>query len=361
MVTVENLLVEYPLEDGGLHAAVRGVSLTVERGEFFTLLGPSGCGKTSMLRGIAGLERPTRGCIRIGEVTVFDGERQVDVPGNRRDVSMVFQSYAIWPHLTVAQNVAFPLEVGRVAKAERVRRVNEVLELVGLSAMASRPATKLSGGQQQRVAIARGIVRGSSLVLLDEPLSNLDAKLREQMRAELRQLLKRVGVTALYVTHDQEEALTLSDRIAVMDGGAVIETGTPSELYLNPATKFAATFLGQTELFAVKSAAGDVFDTDVGPLRVHAQRRRASAPTHLIIRPEAIRVSREAGDAANTLRGDVVDVRFSGRYVTYRVKLAQGRELMVLAPPFDVLPVGTAVAVDLPPERLVAVAATADS
>jgi iron(III) transport system ATP-binding protein len=359
MVEIENLWIEYQLEGGGMHTAVRDVSLSIDAGEFFTLLGPSGCGKTSTLRSIAGLEQPTRGRITVDGSVVYDAARGVNVATHQRDVAMVFQSYAIWPHLSVAENVAFPLEVAKVPAKERARRVGEALELVGLHAIGDRSATQLSGGQQQRVAIARGIVRGSPVVLLDEPLSNLDAKLREQMRAELRELLKRVGVTALYVTHDQEEALTLSDRIAVMDGGRVVEVGTPEELYLRPATRFAAAFLGQAELFdvrgCVETADGHEVETDIGPVRVQGAARPASRATHLVIRPEAIRLHREPVALGNTRAGRVVAATFAGRHVAYVVRLASGRDLSVVAVPFGRLAVGTDVTVELPPERLICV------
>jgi iron(III) transport system ATP-binding protein len=373
MIDVEDLRIEYPIE-GRTHVAVRDVSLHVAAGEFFTLLGPSGCGKTSTLRSIAGLEQPARGRVRIGDSVVFDAGRGIDTPAHRRDVSMVFQSYAIWPHLSVEQNVAFPLEVARVPAAERSRRVREALELVGLAQIGDRSATQLSGGQQQRVAIARGIVRRSAVLLLDEPLSNLDAKLREQMRIELRALLKQVGVTALYVTHDQEEALALSDRIAVMDAGRVLEIGTPADLYLRPATRFAATFLGQAEVFEVRGcrAAGDGHDvdTEIGTLRVAGAGQRTAVATHLMIRPEAMRVravregERPDAPAAraapvagrdNLLAGVVTAAIFSGRHVAYAVTLAGGRAITVLAPPFDSIAPGTAVSVAVPAERVICV------
>jgi len=359
MVEIEDLRIDYALEGGGTHTAVRDVSLSVAAGEFFTLLGPSGCGKTSTLRSVAGLERPARGRIRIDDVVVFDGERRIDVPTHKRALSMVFQSYAIWPHLSVAENVAFPLEVGNVPAAECRRRVGEVLDLVGLAGIGDRSATQLSGGQQQRVAIARGIVRGSPVVLLDEPLSNLDAKLREQTRLELRLLLKRVGVTALYVTHDQEEALTLSDRIAVMDGGSVVEVGTPADLYLRPATRFAAAFLGQAELFDIRRCVevpdGHDVETEVGTLRVRGNGRPAADATHLMIRPEAIRLHVGAAQGRNAVAGRVESATFAGRHIAYVVRLPSGRALSVLAPPFEPIALGTEVAAELPAERLTCV------
>ena len=290
---------------------------------------------------------------------MFDGERRIDVPTHKRALSMVFQSYAVWPHLSVAENVAFPLEVGNVPAAECRRRVGEVLDLVGLAGIGDRSATQLSGGQQQRVAIARGIVRGAPGGRRDEPLSNLDAKLREQTRLELRLLLKRVGVTALYVTHDQEEALTLSDRIAVMDGGSVVEVGTPTDLYLRPATRFAAAFLGQAELFDIRRCVevpdGHDVETEVGTLRVRGNGRSAADATHLMIRPEAIRLHVGAAQGRNAVAGRVESATFAGRHIAYVVRLPSGRALSVLAPPFEPIAVGTEVAAELPAERLTCV------
>jgi len=245
MLTLSELRMDYPLGYGTV-AALQGISLEVAAGEFFTLLGPSGCGKTTVLRSIAGLETPTGGAIRIAGDTVFSAEQGINVPPNRRDISMVFQSYAIWPHMTVGANVAFPLEGTRLSRAERNAEVQRALDLVGLGGHAERPAPLLSGGQQQRVALARAFVKNAKLLLLDEPLSNLDAKLREQMRDELRDLQKRVGTTTVYVTHDQDEALAMSDRIAMMRDGRVVEIGSPEDLYLRPRKRFTAEFLGRT-------------------------------------------------------------------------------------------------------------------
>jgi iron(III) transport system ATP-binding protein len=265
MVDIKDLWLTYP---GALHPSVHGISLAIQPGEFLTLLGPSGCGKTSTLRSVAGLETPTSGSIAIGARSVFDSAAKTHVPTHARDIAMVFQSYAIWPHMTVGQNVAFPLDVMKLPADESRRRVAEALDMVGLGALGARSATQLSGGQQQRVAIARALVRRAAVMLLDEPLSNLDAKLREQMRVELRDLLKRVGMTAIYVTHDQEEALMLSDRIALMNAGRLVEIGTPRALYLSPSTAFGATFLGAAEIVPVSRCDGLVAHTDIGPLHL---------------------------------------------------------------------------------------------
>ena len=234
--------------------ALQGVSFDVARGTTVSLLGPSGCGKTTVLRSIAGLETPDAGSIRIGDTVVFDSASRVRLAPEARQVGMVFQSYAVWPHMTVAENVGFPLKIRRVAAAEIASRVADVLALVGLAGLGTRPATNLSGGQQQRVALARAIVHEPRLVLFDEPLSNLDAKLREQMRTELKLLQNRLGFTAIYVTHDQAEALALSDNVVVMNQGLVEGMAPPRELFANPPTPFVANFLGFDNMLEGKVA-----------------------------------------------------------------------------------------------------------
>jgi iron(III) transport system ATP-binding protein len=219
-------------------------SLRAGQGELVTLLGPSGCGKTTTLRCIAGLERAERGEIRIGERLVASATRRVFLPPNRRDIGMVFQSYALWPHMTVFSNVAYPLRVRRRDRQERQRAVMEILAVVGMDGFANRPVTELSGGQQQRVALARAMVARPAVLLFDEPLSNLDAKLRRSMRREIRDAHDRSGGTSIYVTHDQEEAIALSDRVVVIRAGTIEQVGTPKEIYTEPATRFVADFIG---------------------------------------------------------------------------------------------------------------------
>jgi iron(III) transport system ATP-binding protein len=245
-VSVEDLRVSH-----GPVRAVRGVSFTAQPGEVVTLLGPSGCGKTTTLRAIAGLELPQQGHIAIDGRTVFDAERGKNLPPEQRGLAMVFQSYAIWPHMTVFENVAFSLRARGVARAELAGAVQRSLDLVGLGALGDRPATRLSGGQQQRVALARSIAGHPRVILLDEPLSNLDAQLRLTMRAEFKALQRRLGLTAIYVTHDQEEALVLSDRIVVMREGEIEQTGTPAELHEAPRSRFVAEFLGVRNIFPI--------------------------------------------------------------------------------------------------------------
>ncbi|HEU0039219.1 MAG TPA: ABC transporter ATP-binding protein [Verrucomicrobiae bacterium] len=244
MLRVSGLKKRFQTEQRAGVIAVNDISFEVDTGKLLTLLGPSGCGKTTTLRAIAGLEEPDDGEIQLGSRVVFSAAKAVAVPSNRRRVGMVFQSYAIWPHMTVFQNVAYPLEGGGISRNETRERVARVLGLVGLEELMERPAPFLSGGQQQRVALARALVAEPEVLLLDEPLSNLDAKLREQMRVELRAVQQRVGLTAVYVTHDQTEALAISDVIGVMNAGRLVEYGTPGEIYDRPRSRFAAEFIG---------------------------------------------------------------------------------------------------------------------
>ena len=242
-IEVRDLVVRY-----GAVAAVRGVTFTVGAGEHLTLLGPSGCGKTTTLRAIAGLEKPTSGEIRIGGAAVFSSSPSVNIPAERRGLSMVFQSYAIWPHMSVFDNVAYGLRVRKRPEAEVTTRVQEALDLVQLGELGARSASKLSGGQQQRVALARAFVFSPSVLLFDEPLSNLDAKLRAEMRVELKELQRRLDITSVYVTHDLEEALAISDRIVVMRDGVIEQVGTPGEIYDRPRNTFVADFVGSANL-----------------------------------------------------------------------------------------------------------------
>lgn len=354
MLTINDLNVIYPLPKGSFHA-VKGIDLKVEEGEFFTLLGPSGCGKTTTLRSVAGLEEPTSGRIEISGKPVFDSDASVLVPPQHRDIGMVFQSYAIWPHMSVAKNVAFPLETQKLPKAEIDSRTSTVLELVGLAKHANRSATMLSGGQQQRVALARALVRSAALLLLDEPLSNLDAKLREQMRAELRDLQTRLGQTTIYVTHDQEEALAMSDRIAFIEHGEVVELGSPTDLYLKPRHISTARFLGQAEMFKaqVPANAGGLISvrTDLGELKVHNPEGRVG--NRVMIRPEHILFTDEPGQASdNSFTGRITARTFSGRYLEYVVDVG-GHALNIQASSSTLQPVGQEVHVSFPPDKLV--------
>ena len=251
-IEVENLSIRY-----GNVSAVEGVSFSVAAGQQLTLLGPSGCGKTSTLRAVAGLEKPTYGAIRVGGKTMFDGARSINVAAEQRGMSMVFQSYAIWPHMTVFDNVAYGLRVRNERGTALKEKVHHALELVKMEAFAERNASQLSGGQQQRVALARACAFSPTVLLFDEPLSNLDAKLRSEMRIELRELQRRLGVTSLYVTHDLEESLAMSDRIVVMRSGRVEQDGTPADIYRYPRTAFVADFVGSSNLISGQVLGGD--------------------------------------------------------------------------------------------------------
>jgi len=320
MLKVENLERSFATRDGTVHA-VRGVSFEVSRGAFFTLLGPSGCGKTTTLRCVAGLERPNAGRIVMDGDVLTDPAAGAFVPAFRRDLGMVFQSYAIWPHMNVLQNVAYPLEVRapRPPKREVRDRAMEALRLVGMDALALRAATSLSGGQQQRVALARAIVHRPKLLLLDEPLSNLDAKLREQMRFELQELVGRLGITTLYVTHDQAEALAMSDAIAVMSDGLIAQCGSPRTVYDRPADPFVASFLGTANileatvvgrsgtrhLVAVAGNAGTI-DVDSGGEIAPGER------VHVVFRPEDVALRFQANGKESRICGIVTRLSFQG-------------------------------------------------
>jgi iron(III) transport system ATP-binding protein len=300
--------------------AVDGVSLDIRAGETFTFLGPSGCGKTTTLRMIAGLEMPDSGEIVLDGTAIVAAARGIFTPPEKRRMGMVFQSYAIWPHMTVAENVAFPLRVRGAPRHDIGERVKTALALVGLAEYADRPAPRLSGGQQQRVALARALVYEPAVLLLDEPLSNLDVKLREQMRVELKLLQQKLGLTLVYVTHDQVEALSLSDTVAVMNKGRAEQIGAPRALYERPATPFVRDFLGKSVTLRARVVATDAGGTTVEATGAHGTRLRcatsAAAPgsdVTVSIRPEAIAIA-DGGSASqdNVLRGKVAAVFYQG-------------------------------------------------
>jgi spermidine/putrescine transport system ATP-binding protein len=305
----------------GGHTVLDRVDLSVLRGEFFSLLGPSGCGKTTSLRLVAGFDEPDEGAVLV------DGADMAGVPPYRRDVNTVFQSYALFPHLTVAGNVAFGLEMQAVPRAEISARVAEALALVQLAGLGERRPHQLSGGQQQRVALARAIVRRPKVLLLDEPLGALDLKLRRGMQLELKRLQRRLGTTFVYVTHDQEEALTMSDRIAVMDRGRVLQVGSPHDVYERPATRFVADFLGEANLLDGEAVDGGV--RIAGSLVPVASRGNAAAGrVTLCVRPERV----ELTTSGNGLAGVVEEAVYAGSEVKYVVRLADGQSLAVRAP-----------------------------
>jgi len=339
----------------GSTRAVDDVSLDVQQGEFFGLLGPSGCGKTTTLRMIAGLEKPDSGSIE------FQGKEFTNLPAEKRGFGMVFQNYALFPHLNVFENVAFGLRARHAPKAEMSERVASALELVQLPGYGKRAVDELSGGQQQRVAIARAIAIEPALLLFDEPLSNLDVSLREETRRELRELVTRLGLTAVYVTHDQEEAYALCDRISVMVGGRLMQSGEPRELYEHPSDIAVARFLGRNNLIKVMRLNSS--NTNEGEFKTlegghtlhlavnHADLSPLNQPVFLAIRPEHVQISANGAPEANSLRGNIREIVFAGATSTVRVDAAGLLlEALVLQP--EGLRVDQECTVVLPRERL---------
>ncbi|MCZ4430293.1 ABC transporter ATP-binding protein [Agrobacterium sp. SOY23] len=321
-------------KDYGASRALHPVSITVERGEFVTILGPSGCGKSTLLRILTGISQPSGGEIRLG------GKRIDQAPPEARDIAMVFQSYALFPHMSVAKNLGFGLKMKKVGKDERARRLAHALEICNLTGLVDRMPRQLSGGQQQRVALARAIVMQPSLLLFDEPLSNLDAKLRDTLRHELTELHRRIGATSLYVTHDQAEAMAMSDRIVVMNAGRVVEIGTPLELYRAPKHAFTAGFLGQTNLLPV-SAEGEQAQLPWGqPVTLD---RAVAGNVQISVRPENIHIrADQAGE------GTVSAVSFMGANALYTVEIG-GRQIRVSQSGAETLiDVGQKVALQFP-------------
>ena len=369
MLDVSGLCTEYTDEHGNAVRAAQNVSFEVPAGKLFTLLGPSGCGKTTTLRSIAGLERPRAGEIRVGGALIYSSRDGVFIPPNRRGLGMVFQSYAIWPHMTVFENAAFPLQVGRQrpTRKQMEERVMRVLKVVALEEMAEREATKLSGGQQQRLALARALVMEPPLLLLDEPLSNLDAKLRERMRFELKRLQRELGITTVYVTHDQSEALALSHSIAVMNRGEIQQTGTPREIYERPSNQFVADFIGSTNFLraTVKRADGAQgqyrVDSEIGELAARSvDALEPGMKVVISVRPEDIQLSESRPDrGANVLEGTVDTKVFLGESVDFQVKV-KDRALLSRAHPSLGTRVGQPIYMSLNPEKCVALKETAE-
>lgn len=333
-LSVSSLTKVYKDSGDGLAGGIRDANFELPDGSFFTLLGPSGCGKTTTLRCIAGLEFPDSGAIRVGDSSFYDSSNGTWVPMNRRKIGMVFQSYAIWPHMTVFENVAFPLRVSRDRRYNRTEidsMVNQALRTVSLDGYGDRQATRLSGGQQQRVALARAIVLKPRLLLLDEPLSNLDATLREEMRNELKRLQQQIGVTTVYVTHDQNEALEMSDTIAVIDHGRVVQMGSPREIYFEPANSFVAGFVGTTNLVGGEVVSSQT-DATVrvalgGGQAIDCSARNqcnTSRKVSVSVRPETITIqptSSPAPEGFNRLTGEVVLSGFLGSMNRYTVNV----------------------------------------
>lgn len=351
---------KYYYSEGKTIKALDDVNLTIPANGIFTLLGPSGCGKTTLLRCIVGLEMPDTGEIRIGDDIVWSKDRNISVPPEKRGLGMVFQTYAIWPHMTVFDNVGYPLQVRGVAKAEIRERVAKTLRFVQLEGFEGRPATKLSGGQQQRVALARALVAEPRVILFDEPLSNLDAKLREETRKELRAFLGKLQITAVYVTHDRVEALALSDSIAVMRAGQIVEVGTPKKIYFDADHRFVADFIGRANLVKVRVRGEEGGYTMVeGGLGSIACARRdiaAGSEATLCIRPEFIRiVGGEAPAAKNLVNGRIETLVFVGE--AYEAEILVGDEqLLAKIDPDAQLNEGDAVSFTLDPAHCLLVA-----
>ena len=369
MLKINSLYTEYKNELGQPVKAAQDVNIDVPEGHFFTLLGPSGCGKTTTLRSIAGLERPNAGEISVSDVVVFSARRNIFVPPNQRGFGMVFQSYAIWPHMDVYTNTAFPLQVGKkkYSRDEIEAKVMRVLKAVQLDHLRNREATKLSGGQQQRLALARALVMEPKLLLLDEPLSNLDAKLRELMRFELKRLQRELRITTVYVTHDQSEALALSHQIAVMSAGRIQQIGSPREIYERPQSKFVADFVGTTNFVdgTVRHAMGEqqqyLIDTELGPLQSYSVETVSPGQAVVLsIRPEDVRLSDTELEAGMNVLNGVVDQKvFLGESLDWVLK-AGGRTLLARTHPTIYTHIGKPIWARIDPLKCVAMPAAAE-
>ncbi len=351
-IEVAELVVRY-----GDVTAVDNIGFDIAPGELVTLLGPSGCGKTTTLRAVAGLETPTGGAIRLNGDTVYSAKERRNMPAEKRGVSMVFQSYAIWPHMTVFDNVAYGLRVRKLPQAEVRQNVERVLGLVQMQAFADRPASKLSGGQQQRVAVARAIAFSPSVLLFDEPLSNLDAKLRAEMRVELRELQRRLDITSLYVTHDQEEALAISDRVIVMNGGRIEQIGSPEDIYNRPRSRFVADFVGSANLIEgkVRGPSGAngtlIFDAEGGmQLEVVGSDGQSQGNT-VALRSSYIHLGHMPG-SHNAVAGKIHRRMFHGDFIQYVVDWPAG-QLIVRRPPTELFDEGSDVTVSFAPVHCV--------
>jgi iron(III) transport system ATP-binding protein len=353
MIRVQSLVKRFQVGADQVRA-LEDIGFGIDSHSFFTLLGPSGCGKSTILRCVAGLETPDAGDIDLDGECMYSSSRGINVPPNRRRIGMVFQSYAIWPHMTVFQNVAFPLEVQR--QRDIRTRTMAALEATGLAALADRHASRLSGGQQQRVAFARAIVAEPKVLLLDEPLSNLDAALRQQMCAELRKLHDRLRLTTLFVTHDQGEALSMSDRIAVMRDGHFVEVGSPEELWTRPRTVFAAQFLGGANVYAgeaQRTGSGAVVRTAFGSLHTSQQ---ADGPISVFVRPENVSLVALDG-GVNRFEGTVVSQRFHGEVRDVELQIRNSDTIVRCRARSPALPPGRAVTIQISPEHVVVLSA----
>jgi iron(III) transport system ATP-binding protein len=356
--------------------ALRAVDLDVRDGEFLVLLGPSGCGKTTLLRSIAGLEHPDSGSIEIGGEVVFDAAQKIDIDPGQRPVNMIFQSYALWPHMTAAGNIRFPLRCARAPRSTMAGRIQEILTRVGIGHLGERYPSQMSGGQQQRLALARALVVGERVVLFDEPLSNVDAQVREKLRIELIRMQRDLGFTAIYVTHDQSEAMELADRIAVMSQGVIAQLGTPRELYDNPQDVTVARFLGQSNEITLTvdrfdASAGQVVGTAPFGRVVAAWRPRLNAeapepgeeiaafgrPSDFVVTAAAPGGSEGSGDT-NAWAGTVEAARFVGSHLEHLVRLDEVRLRCWAVSDMEEIPDGSDVIVSIRPDRLQAIRST---
>lgn len=352
MISIRGLRKSFQAQHGKVNA-LREIDLEVNEGEFCVLLGPSGCGKTTTLRCVAGLEKPDGGEIEISGRLVNSTSTNIYVPTEKRDIGMVFQSYAIWPHMNVFQNVAFPLTQGqkRFPKPLVAEKVQNALRLVQLDDLAERPATDLSGGQQQRVAMARAMVTDSKVLLMDEPLSNLDARLREQMRVELKKITRSIGVTTLYVTHDQAEALSLGDKVCVMNEGQILQMGPPHEVYSRPANLFVAQFVGEMNLIKATVTGRDAVVSPLGKMRCPVPPDLSSGKeVTLAIRPEHLTLLPPSEQHGDGVKGKIITKNYLGDAALLEVEI-NGTALMVKLSGDSGFQVGQQALVVLPPDR----------
>jgi iron(III) transport system ATP-binding protein len=362
MIQIENLRKSF-----GDVLVFENISLKIDEGEFFSFLGPSGCGKTTLLRCLAGLEVPDQGEIIIGDRVVFSSKRTIFVPPEGRNLGMVFQSYAIWPNMRVFDNVAYGLKLMKVPKREIREKVEKILQFVKLEGLGARYATALSGGQQQRVALARSLVVEPTVILLDEPLSNLDAKLREEARLEIRQMQRQLGITAVYVTHDQTEAMVMSDKIAIMSEGRIEQIGTPPEVYENPRCKFVADFLGGVNFFNGKMKGGSKGREIIEVMEVGGEELMCARDTDLpkgsdilvCMRPNRIHIHTVAqGDRVNSFEGVLEIGAFCGDHWEYKVRVNNNSVLVRSIEKLVGGEIGSRVYISIDPEDVIVVAKT---
>lgn len=358
VVRIRGLVKHFRRDDGTMVPAVDDVTLDVYPGEFTVLLGPSGCGKTTLLRCIAGLEEPDSGSIEIDRRLVFSDHRRINVPPERRGISMIFQSYALWPHMTVFENIAYPLRSRKALSTGIVERVKTVVDMVGLSGLAGMYPSQLSGGQQQRTALARALVPNDKLVLFDEPLSNVDAKVREQLRLQFRAMQRELGFAAVYVTHDQVEAMELAHRIAVLDRGKLVQLGTPLEVYDSPASRYVAAFIGKANELPGTVEGIDAsrvrVGTELGQVLARAPSDRGAQPgagVILMCRPEYCRLSVEQPAGSNAWPGTLSASLFLGSHTEHLVEL-RGATFRVWEAGARLLQKGTPVWISVEPEQL---------